>query len=58
MSSSSYSTDGGLTVIVALMALAVLLLVAIVVLVGVGRQSDDLGDTSSTGLTCQRYGEC
>jgi hypothetical protein len=52
-------TDNSLTVIVTLMTLAVVVLVAIAVLAGVGRQTDDLGQTSSSsGSTCQRYGDC
>lgn len=59
MSTSYEYSDGGLTAILALLALAAVLIVGLAVLTGVGRQSDDAGDTShSSGLTCQRYGDC
>jgi hypothetical protein len=57
-SSPGGSADNTLTAIVALVALAVVLLVAMVVLTSAGRQSGDGDSSTSSGLTCQRYGDC
>jgi hypothetical protein len=57
--STSYERTDSLTAILALLALAAVLVVGLAVLTGVGRQSDDPGDTGhDTDLTCQRYGDC